>query len=279
MIGYPALIESPPIRNTRELDTAIADDVRRHICWELKRLVAEFKTSQLDVALAIGYQSSGGAFSRYINGREALPLDRARRLDEAYPSFALALESHTFLSLRELESAKRRGAVPVATDYDVFLAAPMSAAAGNDPGDDVYWQARDNAMEVAATLEHFCDFRVYYAGRQIEKSEHFDSSSISSEEIRIALGRARFFVLLALSLPDKASSIFVEAGMALALDKPSMFFVSHPLEFPWILREIGGHRSDVLPRCSVEYVRTVADVTGRLRRHRAKLFTRLEEAT
>ncbi len=265
----------PPIRSIDDLHRASADQIAKHLAWEVRRLIQEQEASQLEVAERIGYASSAGAFSRWLNGRDVIPHAKAKALDEQYPDFGHTLPGQSFTSLREELKQRRQGRFQSDPDQiDVFIASPMASAGGAEDG---YRNERSAALQLAETLGDFCGFeRVHYSGATIEGSDVFESPTLSIEANSEALYRARFFVLLALERPVKPSGIYVEAGMALALRKPSVYFVPNQMHLPWMLRTIGEHKSPHLPEVSVQPVHKMSQVITLVRRHRRALFTRLE---
>jgi transcriptional regulator with XRE-family HTH domain len=271
--------ELPPLQNLNELESADADQINAQIRWELKRLMIELGLSQLDVAVQIGYASSAGAFSRWVKGPAAIPTAKAPALDKQFAEFELSLPGETFKSLHARQARRKVVRPAIAHVYDVFIASPMASAVPVGTNDDGYAAERSAAMQLAEAVTDYCGFdRIYYAGSAIESSESFESPTLSVEANAEALHSARYFILLALEAPIAPSGIYVEAGMALALGKPSVYFVpdSGRHYLPWMLRTIGEHTSPRLPRVSIEPVNSVREAIARVRHHRRGLFTRLE---
>jgi hypothetical protein len=117
--------------------------------------------------------------------------------------------------------------------YDVFLAAPMASYAS----DDAYRRDRENVLRIIHAL-HQAGYTVSYAGQSISSMADFDAGDTSIGDDYRALRASRYFVLW---YPEKlASSVLVEAGWALALDKPSVYFVRNRADLPFLLRHADG---------------------------------------
>ncbi|HKG40494.1 MAG TPA: helix-turn-helix transcriptional regulator [Conexibacter sp.] len=263
-----------PLRTRDELESATAEQIAAQFRWEVRRLIDVQDWSQLDLAIELGY--STGYLSRWLNERESIPQPAAERLDnirEGLANGALSLADVSYAELHGRWRAARHVAQQITTEYDVFVASPMASAAE----DDGYGAERGTALEVVDALQHYCGFhRVYYAGTTIESRESFESPTLSLELNASALRDSRYFMLLALNPPVKPSGVYVEAGMALAMGKPSVYFVRASKQLPWMLQTIGEHRSRLLPRVSIEPVESMRAAVGRLRKHRSQLFKRLD---
>ncbi|MGF1606142.1 MAG: hypothetical protein ACFB22_07365 [Rhodothalassiaceae bacterium] len=131
--------------------------------------------------------------------------------------------------------------------YDAFISTPM---AGFDEDDRIGAQ-RDLIARIIAILERECGLKgVFYAGLRIYERREFDPPDIALKKNFIELQRSRIFILIA---PEKvSSSIYVEAGMALALRKPCLFFVKDRKMLPFLLQGAAGAQAQAnLPRVSV----------------------------
>jgi hypothetical protein len=268
------MADRPPLRDAADLAGADADTIRAQLHWELLRLMSELRLKQLRVATDIGYKSSAGAFSRWASGETVPPPSKAKALDETYPNYKVSLPGETFSSLRDLYDRRKRAFAPPPTHYDAFIASPMAAAA-----EGAYAEERSAAMELADALERFCDFRnVYYAGKRIENAEAFESPNIAITANTHALSHSRYFILLVLDPPATPSGVYVEAGIALGLKLPSLYFVPHTGReyLPWMLETIGAVSASDLPPVSIEQVKSIREATQRLRTHGRQLFHNLD---
>jgi transcriptional regulator with XRE-family HTH domain len=267
--------ERPPIRSTDELASADADRISRHIAFELRQLLTQTGMRQLAFAQSLGYESAGG-LSRWLNGQARLSKEGAKRLDDRYSGFPLYLTCETFTTLHERMSRSPRFTQPTPAEYDVFLASPMESVRTADG--DGYETERSGAKQMVSVLMAHCGFkRIFYAGHTIEKPTEWESPDHSLEKNVSALHEAAYFVLLALTPPPKPSGIYVEAGLALALGKPSIYFVGHESDLPWMLRSVDAHRSKRLPRVSIQPVEGIDGALGRVYSQGRELFTRLDE--
>ncbi|MFA4987948.1 MAG: TIR domain-containing protein, partial [Candidatus Brocadiia bacterium] len=164
-------------------------------------------------------------------------------------------------------SAEARQITPVASrsqSIDVFLSAPMAALAT----EKAYREGRALALGVAQALRD-CGFEsVFYAGEQIERPAEFDCKNIAFNDIVRSLWDSRYFLMLYLPT-SRMSSVLVEAGYALALGLPSIYFVLGKRKLPYLLDEAGQASP---ARIVIYRVKTYEDVLDKIRKHRKKLF-------
>lgn len=149
---------------------------------------------------------------------------------------------------------------PVGARAEVFLSAPMAAL-----GRDTYDPVRKLAVRVADALRRSCGItHVYCAAEDIDSPSQFDPEWRALQEITVPLMAAdRYFLLLPERLP---SSVLVEAGMALALQRRSVYAVHRRSDLPFLLRQVADAHVEALARVRViEYrddddlVRQIAD--------------------
>ncbi len=126
---------------------------------------------------------------------------------------------------------------------DVFLASPMASIEGAE-----YEAERRAALDVKKALENHCNFSVYYAGSGLSSSREFEAADAATETNFRALAEASYFVLLMTRPLQRPSSVFVEAGWALANWTPSLYLVPDLSLLPYCLRELHEHLApDLLP--------------------------------
>ena len=121
------------------------------------------------------------------------------------------------------------------TPYDVFISTPM--AAFDDPAK--VKEHHDLIYKIINALEDECGVKgVFYAGLDIQSPDDFEAPDVSLKKNFIELQRSKLFILI---VPGKlSSSIYVEAGMALALRKPSVIFVRNQDDLPFLLQGAAG---------------------------------------
>jgi len=117
--------------------------------------------------------------------------------------------------------------------YDVFLS---SAMAGLHTEED-YQKYRDEALHLEQMLTKKCNFQfIFYAGRDL-KTKAFEAQNISLHDDFSALRESRYYLLL---YPEKiVSSVLFEAGWALALGKPSVYYVHDRDDLPFLMAQAG----------------------------------------
>lgn len=124
--------------------------------------------------------------------------------------------------------AERRSLKPA---YDVFLSAPM--AAFTDDRD--YQPFRADVLKVLNSMRS-CGLSVFCALEPIESIDAFDTHGISTHEDMAVLQHSGSFVMI---YPQKlATSAVFEAGYALALGRPSLFFVRDEKDLPYLLQRL-----------------------------------------
>jgi hypothetical protein len=155
------------------------------------------------------------------------------------------------------------------TEFDVFLSSPMVAA-------DDYAEEKDVAAEVKAALERSCGMSVFHAIGDPEREAEFDQIAI--EAFFEALPSSRYYVLLTLTAPTRPSSVYVEAGFALALKIPSLYLVPTPETLPFIMRTLGHYEDDGLPPVRIECVDSGPDAVALLNSEGTDLFERLDRS-
>lgn len=116
-------------------------------------------------------------------------------------------------------------------DHDVFLAMAM---AGLDT-EEAYRKYRDEAMAIVKWLEDYCGFRsVFYAGRDLKTKQEFEAEDVSLTEDLAALRHSKYFMLI---YPEKiVSSVLLEAGLAVALGKPSVYVIRDRKNLPFLMQ-------------------------------------------
>lgn len=118
--------------------------------------------------------------------------------------------------------------------YDVFLS---SAMAGLHTEED-YQKYRTEALLIENMLNERCNFQsIFYAGRDLKTKVDFDAQNISLHDDFCALKESRYFLLL---YPERiVSSVLFEAGWALALGKPSVYYVHDRDDLPFLMAQAG----------------------------------------
>lgn len=148
--------------------------------------------------------------------------------------------------------------------YDVFLSCPMAGV----NSDARYQEVRKEALRVAKCLEKECRFRVFFAGRDVMSKSRFDADFDYSlaQDIR-TLEESRYFLLY---YPERiVSSVLVEAGMALALKKPALYFVRNRMHLPFMLQ-----RAESLASVKVCEFKTTNRLLTIIRDYKKDLFER-----
>ncbi|MGZ8934684.1 MAG: esterase/lipase family protein [Methylobacter sp.] len=123
--------------------------------------------------------------------------------------------------------------------YDVFLS---SAMAGLKTEED-YQTYRTEALNLEKILKEKCGFKsIFYAGRNLETMAEFQAHNLSLQDDFFALKESRYFLLM---YPERiVSSVLFEAGWALALGKPSVYYVRDRDDLPFLMAQAGDAHLD-----------------------------------
>jgi hypothetical protein len=149
--------------------------------------------------------------------------------------------------------------------YDVFIA---SAMAGLET-EEQYRQQRDDVLKLQQVLKVACNFQsIFYAGEKIESKAKFDVQNLALEDDLRALNESRYFLLL---YPEKrVSSVVFEAGLALALGKPSVYFVRDRNHLPFLMAK--AEQASLVAKVKIYEYRTIDNVANLIRQHGARLW-------
>jgi transcriptional regulator with XRE-family HTH domain len=268
-MGNPGSRANSPLRSAQDIEESSLERLRDQVRFELINLLKS--STQEDLAHRIGYDS-GSQISKILNGFADLPVSRARDLDRLGLRTTLNTSFETLVSAIKEAHGPRRGKryKPVlAGGYDVFLALPMAST----ENENKYQTVRTEARNLVSALEAHCGYSVYCGALSVATRTDFDSPGFALEENVPALVNCRRFVLWMSELIAKPSSVWVEAGMALALGKPSTYLVPSPEVLPYILREVAdtGKLAD-LGAVRVHWIDDDITPTSLVVRHRTRLF-------
>jgi hypothetical protein len=228
-------------------------------------------------AIALGVpaaDASKGPFGQFqlCDGSEQsltrLVMQLVRRIPEAQPQERfIGAQVKAFMEriapALEQASAGTRAQIR----HEVFLAVPMASV--NDADYDL---VRNEAIEVVKALEEKCGENcVFYAGRELASKLDFEAADLSAQADLDAIAASRYFVML---LPKKvASSVLFEAGVAVALRKPSLYFVRERDDLPFLMQQV----EQAFPWVKLYECATLSEVTRLVRKHGKALFPDLVE--
>ncbi len=157
---------------------------------------------------------------------------------------------------------------PISFKNDVFVSCPMAAF----EKDEEYIASRKEVLEFASAIRTHAKFpNVYYAGIDIDSATDFDPPDISAEDVLNAISESKYFVLIYLS--KIVSSSLLEAGCALALRKPSVYFVRSKEDLPFLMKKAEqAFQSSV----KIHECKTMADILKYLEKHGSRLFPTIQ---
>lgn len=173
-----------------------------------------------------------------------------------------AVAFHSSRSGRRNDEARFADDVPI--KHDVFLASPMAAF----PDDENYRKNREDVMKLVDAFRTACQFKsVVFAGKEIESIKGFEAPDISAADDIQALRESRLFVLY---YTEKiVSSVLFEAGVALALHKPSLYFVRDRDHLPFLMRQA----EQAFDGVRIYECRSADEIIALIEKHREKLFS------
>lgn len=170
------------------------------------------------------------------------------------------------------KKSSRSGAQPVGSSaaggpamYDVFVSSPMASF----PSEAEYERHREGVVRVLDALERHCGFRVYYAGRNRPTSSSFQQPDVGARDDLAALRSSERF-LLVMPLP-LVTSCYVEAGYALAQNKPSVYYHHRDMELPFMLRKCAQYGSE-FPRCKKYEYAVIDGIVNDIETNKGSLF-------
>ncbi len=279
-------MNNAPIMSLEELEEASPRRIGYQIRWELSLVLKRPEVeSQEHLGLHL-LDRDNTIVSHWKNGRKPLPARAAKQFDELFGDTSLGITWAKLVDARE-QAIRRHGrdAMNKGDIFDVFLASPMAAAW--DLG--TYQEERRRAMAVADTLR-LHGFSTTYAGQSISDESSFDVPDLAAEMNFDALRECRYFLLLyAVSTdeqtppagetvkPRAPSSVWVEAGYALACRRPSVYVIRDTLMLPYCLRDAGlADPGSLLPPVLVHHIRDSSQAEPLMRSQGPAIFKKLD---
>jgi len=219
-----------PISTDAQLDVASPELINRQIAWQVNEIIdPAFNQEQL--GHVIGRDQT--FISKVIHERASLTAAHAAKIDDALGTptdgwpFVALVEERNRRATEQKRSSRLRP--------KIFLAAAMSQPK------TTYEESRAGAMDLAQAIELYCKRDVYFAGRDIHTESDFDPADLGYQSNYDHIRTSTHFVLLWEGMPVEpgktVSSIWVEAGIALALGIPSTYFVPDLASLPYILQQ------------------------------------------
>ncbi|HZR01965.1 MAG TPA: toll/interleukin-1 receptor domain-containing protein [Burkholderiales bacterium] len=148
--------------------------------------------------------------------------------------------------------------------YDVFLSCPM--ASFKDDGE--YQPFRAEVLKVIQALRD-CGLSVFCALEGIDSMNQFDTHGISTHDDIEIMDHSGSFVMI---YPQKlATSALFEAGYALALGRPSLYFVRNEQDLPYLMQRLPEAVTNVSILDAREW-KTYEDIAALLRRNAEHWF-------
>jgi hypothetical protein len=148
--------------------------------------------------------------------------------------------------------------------HDVFISSPMAAM----QDDEKYKDNRKDVLKLVEVFHKECKFKsVYFAGHDIESMKDFEAPNISAGDDIQELRASKYFVL---HYPEKiVSSVLFEAGVALELGIPSLYFVKDRSHLPFLMRQA----EMAFPNVKIYEFKTADDIVALFKKHGERLLS------
>ncbi len=148
-------------------------------------------------------------------------------------------------------------------DYDLFVSAPITSV-----GKEEYQSLRNEVLVITQHFKTKCDMQsIHYVGERVESSDEAEPPAISIEDDLKNLSKSKRFILI---YPEPLlTSCIVEAGFALALGVPSIYFVKNRKDLPYMLQ---GAESSPKNAVSIYEYKDADDLIRLIDRLKNRLF-------
>ena len=167
----------------------------------------------------------------------------------------------TFFSLMASKSSVYRSKNSE-ENYDIFISAPMAAFENNHK----YEENRIFIIKLKQILKKECNLKSFYAGDYIQTDLEFEAENISLRKDIGILKASKYFLMV---YPEKlVSSVLVEAGLAMAMEKPSVYFVRNINHLPFLLKQAGEAISEV----HIRKYNNAEDIFNYIKNNREEIF-------
>lgn len=176
----------------------------------------------------------------------------SRSIDEGAKRSVEAIKAeHTIIPSPSgaIENGKR-----IKYEYDLYVSAPM--ASQNDDERKIF---NETVKAQLRAIKLKCDFSIYYAGDDTDSSAGDDIPSIAlRHNVKRMRASKRYMLIYTQYVPTSA---FIEMGMALALGKPSVWFVKKAIAQPYLMRGYQAGGTEGLPAITVHEISNLDDIT------------------
>ena len=163
---------------------------------------------------------------------------------------------------------------PTVFAYDAFISAPMDGFKADENVDPKMARELHNEnMRIFQTnLRKCCRMdRTFYAGLDMPSRTDYDDETVGLKNVWTTIRQARLFILI---YPKRsASSIIFEAGMAIALGKPSFWFVKRGERLPYLMRGYQASLTEGLPLVRIIEYDAFDEVIQKLQNNGAEIFS------
>jgi nucleoside 2-deoxyribosyltransferase len=145
--------------------------------------------------------------------------------------------------------------VAVSENPDVFLASPMAGFGDNK----AYQKDREEMQKVIFALQSCCGAKeVYYAGAKIESTIVFQANDVAASLDLEMLRRSKLLIMI---YPQKiVSSVLFEAGFAMSLGKPAIYFVKNLEDLPYLMQKASMLPHQKFPTVRIYTYKTTEDI-------------------
>ena len=157
------------------------------------------------------------------------------------------------------------GGKTVKYEYDLFVSAPMASQ-----DDAVRKKYNDRVKAIVDKIKAETQFSAYFAGYEHDATTGDDIPELAlKHNVRRMRASKRYIFIYTQYEPTSA---FIELGMALALGKPSIWFVKKGVRQPYLMRGYQAGGKDGLPEIKVYEIDDLEEIAQYVSLHGKELF-------
>ncbi len=149
----------------------------------------------------------------------------------------------------------------------VFISAPMNSyKIKGQP--EAYQKSRNEILRLIGELRRSCEIKeIFYAGESIDSVDEWELPGVSLQNDLKKIREYEYFILMWTEKYASRSSL-IEAGIALTLDKKSIYFVKDKDDLPFLLQSIQSLTNNV----KVVEFENIENLLRILQQNRSRIF-------
>lgn len=154
-------------------------------------------------------------------------------------------------------------------DYDIFIATAMAAV----HEDSALEEKIDHIDAIVRELRSATskDLRIFYATAQVRSRADFEDPAVALKNIVLRMRASKYLALIyAEYVPTSA---LIEVGMALSLDKPSVWFLKQGVQVPYLMKGAFSNLVKELPTVRVVEFTDFDDLSRKIKAAAKEYFS------